>query len=49
MYAVVHENLRPTLSEECPSALAVLIKECLNNDPHKRPAFKEIKLRLKRM
>ena len=49
MYAVVHSGLRPTLPDECPSALAVLVRDCLNADPSKRPNFAEIKQRLKRM
>jgi tRNA A-37 threonylcarbamoyl transferase component Bud32 len=49
MYAVVQEGLRPTIDPDCPSALAVLIQDCLHADPAKRPDFKEIKLRLKRL
>jgi len=49
MYAVVQEGLRPTIDSDCPSALAVLIQDCLYADPVKRPDFKEIKLRLKRL
>jgi len=49
MYAVVHEGLRPSLAADCPQPLAVLITDCLSADPLKRPSFKEIKLRLKRM
>lgn len=49
MYAVVHEGLRPTIPKDCPSALTVLIKDCLNAEPSKRPDFTEIKLRIKRL
>jgi len=49
MYAVVQEGLRPNIDPDCPSALAVLIQDCLHPDTTKRPDFKEIKLRLKRL
>eukprot|EP01117_Protostelium_nocturnum_P009990 TRINITY_DN3560_c0_g1_i1.p1 TRINITY_DN3560_c0_g1~~TRINITY_DN3560_c0_g1_i1.p1 ORF type:complete len:912 (-),score=324.37 TRINITY_DN3560_c0_g1_i1:23-2758(-) len=49
MQAVAHEGLRPTIPEDCPSALTVLIKDCLHADPQKRPPFSEVKQRLKRM
>ncbi len=49
MYAVVQEGLRPSIPKDCPPALEILIKECLDQEPAKRPPFPEIKARLKRM
>ncbi|PRP80357.1 hypothetical protein PROFUN_11926 [Planoprotostelium fungivorum] len=48
-HGVAHRGLRPVLAEDCPTSLAVLIKDCLHNDPPKRPSFLEIKQRLKRI
>jgi serine/threonine protein kinase len=49
MYAVVNEGLRPSVGSDCPPAMDVLIKDCLNSEPLLRPDFREIKERLKRM
>jgi serine/threonine protein kinase len=37
--AIIHENLRPTIPEECPLELAELIRRCWDADPAQRPPF----------
>lgn len=49
MYAVVQDGLRPTIPQETPIALALLIRECVTTEPSTRPTFNEICSRLKRM
>jgi len=49
MYGVVNEGLRPAVPTDCPTAMEVLIKDCLNAEPVRRPDFSEIRARLQRM
>jgi hypothetical protein len=46
---VVHHNLRPPLDNIELPAMAELIKDCWNAEPHWRPSFDEILPILKRM
>ena len=39
--AIIRENLRPSIPEDCPTELASLIIRCWDSDPLKRPHFKE--------
>ncbi|XP_002970062.2 serine/threonine-protein kinase HT1 [Selaginella moellendorffii] len=41
-YAVLHKDARPEVPENCPSALAALMRRCWSANPDKRPGFPEI-------
>ena len=36
---IIHENLRPTIPDDCPPKLARLMKKCWRADPKQRPNF----------
>ena len=42
IYHVVNDNLRPELDDTVPIAYRELIESCWNQDPEKRPTFKNI-------
>lgn len=41
-YAVVNKNARPSIPEDCPSALRQLMEHCWNANPERRPNFYQI-------
>jgi len=40
--AVMHQNLRPDIPDNCPPRLAQLLLDCFSREPSKRPEWKEI-------
>eukprot|EP01116_Phalansterium_solitarium_P003345 TRINITY_DN14166_c0_g1_i1.p1 TRINITY_DN14166_c0_g1~~TRINITY_DN14166_c0_g1_i1.p1 ORF type:complete len:596 (+),score=240.19 TRINITY_DN14166_c0_g1_i1:408-2195(+) len=49
MYAVANQGLRPPLPDNLPQPILLLIVDCYEADPDKRPNFTEIRNRLKRI
>jgi len=49
MFLVVSNNLRPTIPDNVPTNIAILIGELVDAEPKRRPTFSEVKNRLKRM
>jgi serine/threonine protein kinase len=43
---VIHENLRPSLSVECPSTIRDIVMQCFQRSPHARPTASELVLAL---
>ncbi|XP_076913624.1 serine/threonine/tyrosine-protein kinase HT1-like [Bidens hawaiensis] len=41
-FAVVHKNLRPSIPDNCPSAMKALIEQCWSTNPDKRPEFWQV-------
>ena len=40
--AVIEQNLRPTLRNDCPQPYINLANACWQQEPHKRPSFDDI-------
>ena len=40
--AIIEQNLRPTLRNDCPQPYINLANACWQQDPHKRPSFDDI-------
>ena len=41
-YAIIHEQLRPTIPADCPPNIRSLIERCWHQSPKKRPLFDDI-------
>lgn len=41
-YAIIHDQLRPTIPKDCPTDYANLIERCWHQNTKKRPTFDEI-------
>jgi len=46
---ICDHNKRPPVPLGCPTAVATIQTECLDANPHARPSFEELDLRLKRL
>ena len=40
--AIIEQNLRPTLRNDCPQPYINLANACWQQDPHQRPSFDDI-------
>jgi serine/threonine protein kinase len=49
MYRLIHENERPEIPDNCPSALKAVINDCWHTDPKERPTALDVKNRLWRI
>lgn len=41
-YAIIQDNLRPSIPKNCPEDIVDLLERCWHSNPQKRPKFDEI-------